>query len=121
LRLTQATISARFSPDVRKVILSFKTGNIEVWDVKLNGTDSIPTTMALPLGSNPPTQFVFKVVGNSSYPHQWHISDSKVASLTVDPNDSRIATIIPREPGKFWFKVQDSAEIPFQSLTIEVK
>jgi len=110
------TSSIKMTP--METTLGFLNFDVHVWDVRGAGNKDIPTTLKASSDPNNPTKFSLEIVGNSSYPHTWFICDPTLASLTVDPNDSKKATLIPRKAGTVWFRVMDSAEIPYQSSDI---
>lgn len=107
--VTFTTITNDITEDEKT--LSF---DVEVWDVLQNGTGEIPATLSLT------ETITLQIVGNSSYPHQWAVSDPLVASLLVDPNDSRIAYLRPKKAGTVHFFAMDSAGIPYLSKNIDI-
>ncbi len=111
----QASITLSCEIDGTSVIIP-----IEVWNVKVDGSSDIPTDMTYDKTKEIGQSINLEIVGNSSYPHQWYVSDETVAKVEVDPDDSKNATITTLKAGTFAITVLDSAEIPFLSKDITV-
>lgn len=93
--------------------------DVFVWSVEVNGTGIIPNKFTIPSGGEL-DPIKLNILGTSSYPHEWAVSDDSVAHIFVDPSDSAKATLKVFNEGLFFITVQDSARIPFRSSSIQV-
>lgn len=102
--------------------------NVYVWDVTING---VSAHVALTDNTDPTKNYVaslattkpiqLQIIGNSSYPHTWKSSNTSVATIVTNPQDSRQATLTLVGKGTARFYCQDSGEVIFVSPDFTVQ
>ncbi len=79
-----------------------------IWEPRQVSGAEIPSTLAVGSTLN------LSITGTSSYPHKWLSTDTNVASIAVNKDDTSKAVITPHKAGTFMLIVMDSARIPWR-------
>lgn len=103
-----------------------RTISISIWDVLMKNTANntyeteIPDEFTFDTQTSANNIYYFGIVGNSSYSHRWHSSDTSVAKFTVNADDTRYAVLEIVGTGEVILSAMDSAEIPWRTNKITV-